>query len=94
MLGVFMARYKRGTTPKLNETTIKEIAAAIRNGVTIEKASSDCGISKDTLYRWLDARDGRYTTPLIIEFKREVESAMEEARLKNLGLFRTPDLTF
>lgn len=89
-----MARYKRGETPKLNEINIKKIAEAIRGGVTIEKATSDCGISKDTLYRWLDARDGRYATPLIIEFKREVESAMEEARLKNLGLFRTPDLNF
>jgi hypothetical protein len=89
-----MARYKRGETPKLNEITIKKIAEAIRSGVTIEKATSDCGISKDTLYRWLDGRDGRYSTPLIIEFNRKVESAMEEARLKNLGLFRTPDLTF
>ncbi len=89
-----MARYKRGSTPKLNEITIKEIADAIRRGVTIEKATNDCGISKDTLYRWLDASEGRYSAPLMADFKREVEAAMEEARLINLGLHRVPEKSF
>ncbi len=85
-----MARYRRGETPKLSKEVIESLASAIRAGVPVERAALSCGISKDTLYRWLQSREGRYSTPLIQEFQRTISAAMEDARLRNLGLTKAP----
>lgn len=85
-----MARYRRGETPKLSKELITSLASAIRRGIPVEQAALNCGISKDTLYRWLQSREGRYSTPLIEEFQRTISAAMEDARLQNLGLAKIP----
>jgi len=88
-----MARYKRGETPKLNKEVIASLASAIREGVPVERAAVDCGITKDTLYRWLHSNEGRYSAPLVRDFQKAVSDAMEEARLRNLGLLKVPPRT-
>jgi hypothetical protein len=81
-----MARYKRGSTPKLNQELTGKISSAIRNGAYVESAAALCGISKDTLYRWLQAAEGRHSTPLLIEFLNSVKRAMTEAEMCDLGI--------
>jgi transposase len=48
-----MARYKKGTSPKLTIELIEDIALLIRRGCYVETASAACGISKDSFYRWI-----------------------------------------
>ena len=48
-----MARYPKGTTPKLTEEIIEKLCDLIRKGAYIETAVAYCGICKDTFYRWL-----------------------------------------
>jgi hypothetical protein len=70
-----MARYKRGSTPKLTPSLIEEISAAISAGATVETAILSAGISKDSFYRWLRGATGLYSTAPMRDLLRAVRSA-------------------
>lgn len=81
-----MARYEKGTTPRLTESLIEEIAVAIRNGAYVETAAALCGISKDTFYRWLRAAEGEDASDLPQKLSDAVKRAMAESELRDLAV--------
>lgn len=79
-----MARYPKGSSPKLTEELIEKIATAMRNGAYVETAVAYCGISKDTFYRWLrmatkDSEKGLYRA-----LSYAIEKAWAEAEMKDI----------
>lgn len=79
-----MARYPKGSSPKLTKELIEKIATAMRNGAYIETAVAYCGVSKDTFYRWLrlavnDSENGLYKA-----LSYAIERAWAEAEMKDI----------
>lgn len=79
-----MARYPKNSTPKLTQQLIEDISLLLRRGAYIESAAAACGISKDTLYRWL--KNGKRDENQSLEKKLTdaVMKAMAEAEMKDL----------
>lgn len=80
-----MARYPKGTTPKLTRELIQEISDTIRRGGYVEMATALCGISKDTFYRWLREGKNAKGNTLTRELSYAVERAMAEAEINDLN---------
>lgn len=78
-----MARYPKGTSPKLTLELIEEISLLLRKGCYVETAAAACGISKDTFYRWL--RSGKTA-------KNSLEGKLSDAVLKSVAESELRDL--
>lgn len=79
-----MARFKRGSTPKLTSELIETVSAAIRNGAYVETAVALAGISKDSFYRWLRDADGRNPNPMVVALSDAVKKALAEGEMRDL----------
>ena len=79
-----MARYSKGSNPKLTTKLIEEVSLLIRKGCYMETAAAAAGISKDTLYRWL--KKGKKDQ----EFS--LEKRLSDAILKSLAEAEIRDL--
>ena len=81
-----MARYEKGSTPKLTETLIENLAASIRSGCYVETAVAMAGISKQAFYRWLKQAEGDESTELTKKLSDAVKKAMAEAEIRDLSV--------
>jgi transposase len=81
-----MARHGKGTTPKLTEELISAMSAAIRGGAYVETAAALCGISKDSLYRWLRQSEQAGAKAEFRALSDAVKKAMAEAELRDLAV--------
>lgn len=82
-----MARYPKGTTPKLTEEIIDQICELIRKGSYIETASvAYCGISKDTFYRWLKEGARSKENNLAKKLSDAIWAAQAEAEMRDLNV--------
>ncbi|OFZ50406.1 MAG: hypothetical protein A2381_13495 [Bdellovibrionales bacterium RIFOXYB1_FULL_37_110] len=79
-----MARYSKGSTPKLTKELIEEISLYLKRGSYVESAAAACGVSKDTLYRWL--RQGKE------DEKNTLQRQLSDAVLVSLGKAEMRDL--
>jgi len=79
-----MARYPKGSTPKLTEKLIKKIARSIRQGAYVETAAAVCCISKDTFYRWLRQAETDHPNGLFKKLSYAVTRAMAECEIRDL----------
>lgn len=79
-----MARYKKGTTPKLTKELIEEICLVISNGGYIESAAALAGISKDTFYRYLREAKKENASDLHLELSYAVKLALAEDEIFHL----------
>lgn len=87
-----MARYPKGSTPKLSLKLIEEICLLIRKGCYIETSAAACGISKDSLYRWL--KKGKKDDTLTLERKLSdaVLVALGESEIRDLEVINNAAL--
>ena len=81
-----MTRHPKGSTPKLTEALIEELATAIRHGCYMETSAALCGISKDSLYRWLRQADEDDAPPLLRALSDAVKKAMAEAEARDVAV--------
>lgn len=81
-----MARYPKGTTPKLTEDTIEKVCELIRKGAYIETAVAYCGISKDTFYRWLKEGARTKEDTLTKKLSDALWVAQAEAEMRDLNI--------
>ena len=81
-----MARYPKGSSPKLTESLIEKISLAIRHGSYIETASALCGINKDTLYRWLKVATTEEATALHKKLSDAVKKGLAVAETRDLAV--------
>ena len=81
-----MARYKKGSTPKLTNKLIQEIVNYIKMGSYVETAAAAAGISKDTFYRWLKNAKKEDASPLERKLSDAVEKALAIAELRDLDV--------
>lgn len=79
-----MARFPKGTTPKLTDKLIQELTLLLKRGAYVESAAAACGISKDTLYRWLKKGKRDENQSLEKKLSDAVMIAMAEAEMKDL----------
>ncbi len=81
-----MARYIKGTTPKLTEKLIEKISTSIRSGCYVETAVALAGLSKQSFYRWLKQAEGGEPTALTLKLSDAVKKAMAQAELRDLAV--------
>jgi hypothetical protein len=81
-----MARFEKGSTPKLTKTLIEEVATSIRSGCYMETAAALSGISKQTLYRWFKEAQEESAPELLIELSDAVKKAMAQAEARDLAV--------
>ncbi|WP_413289295.1 hypothetical protein [Bdellovibrio sp. HCB337] len=79
-----MARYPKGFLPKLTPKLIRKIGESMQAGAPVDTAAGLCGISKDTLYRWLRLAEGDKATPLLRKLSYTITKSQAEAELKDL----------
>lgn len=79
-----MARYPKGSAPKLTKELIEKISRAVRNGAYVETAVAYCGISKDTFYRWLRMAANDNEKGLYKSLSYAIERAWAEAEMKDV----------
>jgi transposase len=80
-----MARHPKGTTPKLTNKLIGDVVTLIVNGNYVETAAAACGISKDTLYRWLRLAHSSEATPLVRKLSDAVVAALALSETRDVG---------
>ena len=81
-----MARYPKGSNPKLTEALIEKIALAIHHGAYIETAAALCGINKDTLYQWLRIAASDGAAPLHIKLSDALKRAMAASEARDIAV--------
>lgn len=79
-----MARYPKGSSPKLTKEIIEKITTAMRNGAYVETAVAYCGISKDSFYRWLRMANTDSENGLYRALSYAIERAWAEAEMKDV----------
>lgn len=73
---------------KLTPETQDRIVQAIQAGNYIEVAAQYAGISKGTLYRWLQQADDPTADDIYRDFRDAVESARATAEIRNVTLIQ------
>ena len=73
---------------KLTPETQDRIVQAIQAGNYIEVAAQYAGISKGTLYRWLQQADDPTADDIYRDFRDAVESARSAAEVRNVALIQ------
>jgi hypothetical protein len=81
-----MARYPKGSNPKLTEALIEKISVAIQHGSYIETAAALCGVNKDTLYRWLRVAATDEATELHHKLSDALKRAMAASETRDLAV--------
>lgn len=79
---------KMGRASKLTPETQERIIQAVRTGNYIEVAAQYAGISKTTLYRWLEQADDPDADDIYREFRDALESARAQAEVRNVALIQ------
>lgn len=73
---------------KLTDATRDRIVQAILAGNYMETAAAYAGISKQTLYRWIQMADEPDADPIYRDFRDAVETARAQSEIRNVALIQ------
>jgi transposase len=79
---------KIGRRTKLTQEVQDRIVYAITSGNYIETAAAYAGISKNTLYRWLEQGEDPNADAVYRDFRDAVEIARAQAEVRNVALIQ------